>query len=898
LAVITAIYAKNLRWPIRACADVLILANVNGPMSRRSRSRSILLSAYRVGVLIIVVLLLNNQARWFEAQRNSAISVRQARKFFPTANRLEPRERGLYFVTDARGATIGCLLTTSPETDDVIGYAGPNNLLVGLDMAGTVAGVELLRSGDTPQYVGWVKADKGFLRTFIGWKPAETAPPKPQAVSGATLTSFAIAEAIQKRLTGAAPSLRFPESITIEEVRSLFTNASHIVSERGRLKVLDAANRPLGCVMRTSPQTDNISGYRGPSECLVSLTLDGRTITGFRIRASYDTESYVEQVRRAQAFTNLFIGRAVEDLAGINWSTHRIEGVSGATQTARAAAEGVTRRFRAEQRLSASKAIWRPKLRDVGLVAVVGGAMVMSFTSLRRHRWLRLSWQVLLVAYVGLVNRDFVSLALLGGWASSGVAFKALPGLALLTAAAIIVPLTTRRQIYCHNICPHGAAQEILGRFRRWRWTPPPILARTLETVPGVLLVCVLAALLLGLPVNLASVEPFDAWLLRGTIGLTACIAIAGLAASLFVPQAYCRFGCPTGALLNFMRSGGNAARWSRRDSTALGSVALAIICVAGVRSWPRAEPEIEVLALHGKTMGTTWSMKIRDEVADPELLEKTIAREFEWAESLTSHWRANTDLSVFNRTRSTEPMPVPWPVITLARRAAEISAASGGAYDITVGALVRLWGFGPNANTNIPPSDSDIAAVQPGIGWQKLKIADGMIGKEHPGLEIDLSSIAEGWAIDHVALALERRGFTNFLLEVGGELRARGQWKIEIEHPRRSCTLSNESIATSGTYRQKHDVGSRRFSHLIDPRTGRPVAHNTVSVSVRHPECGQADPWATALNVLGVENGLSLAEKLKLAAEFVVEQSDQTLQVRQSSAWINLSSRNGKQRP
>ena len=846
------------------------------------------MACYRLAVLGLIILLVHQQARWFDAQRDEGISVKQARKFFPTANRLELRDsnRGLYYVTDARGATVGCLLMTSPRTDDVVGYSGPNNLLIALDMAGAVTGMELLRSGDTPEHVAWVRSNATFLRAFVGWKPAEAPPPKPQAVSGATLTSFAITEAVQKRLTGAAASLRFPEAIALEDVRPLFTNAVHIVPEGTRLRVLDGAGGLLGFAARTSPQADNISGYRGPSECLVALSPDDRTVIGVSIRASYDTESYVDQVRRAPPFHDLFLGRTADELAALNWSTQKVEGVSGATQTARAAAEGVSRRFAADERARSQVHRWRPKARDIGLAGVMVGAIVLSFSSLRRYRWVRLCWQLLLVGYVGLINRDFISMALLGGWATNGVAFKALPGLALLTIAAVLTPLTNRRQLYCHNICPHGAAQELIGRLRWRRWSLPLRWSRVLETVPAILLGFVIVSLMIGVRLNLASIEPFDAWLLRSTGWLTIAIAAAGLVAALFVPQAYCRFGCPTGAFLNFFRAGGASDKWSRRDSAALGCVALAVLATTGVRSWPKVEPEPEILTFHGPTMGTTWSLKIRDEVADVELLQKTIAREFEWAESMTSNWRTNTDLSVFNRTASTAPMAVPWPVITLARQGGEVSKASAGAYDLTVGPLVRLWGFGPNASSNLPPSTAAISATREAVGWQKLKLLDGMIQKEHPQLELDLSSIAEGWAIDHVAQALERRGFTNFLLEASGELRARGRWKIAIEHPMRTCILSNESIATAGTYRKKHESDGRRYSHIIDPRTGSPVTHNTVSVSVRHPNCGHADPWATALNVLGLEKGLPLAEDLNLAAEFVVEAKPGALQVRQTSAW------------
>src|SRR5262245_20169156 len=136
-------------------------------------TRPWLLRAFRAGVLIIVAALIHEQARWFEAQRKPAISLQTARKFFTGANRIQLRdpERGLHYVIDAGGDTIGCLLTTSPFTDEIVGYSGPNNLLIALDAQGTVVGLELVSSGDTPEHFTKVKDDPSFLRRFIGWKP-------------------------------------------------------------------------------------------------------------------------------------------------------------------------------------------------------------------------------------------------------------------------------------------------------------------------------------------------------------------------------------------------------------------------------------------------------------------------------------------------------------------------------------------------------------------------------------------------------------------------------------------------------------------------------------------------------------------------------------------------------
>ena len=844
------------------------------------------LRLYRAAIVIALIWLVHVQARWLDAQRSHRISLAQARKIFPGANRVQLRdpERGLHYVTDARGNTLGLLLTTSPQTDDIIGYSGPNNLLLALDTNGAMAAAELISSGDTEEHVTMIRRDPGFLRAFVGWKPGEI-PPRFSAVSGATLTSYAMAEAIQKRLAGSAPSLRFPEPLAFAEVQKLFTNAASVIREDRRHRVLDSSGHLLGFVARTSPEADNVGGYRGPTEALVALAPDGRTVKEVRILGSYDTPSYVDQVRDDSYYLKLFAGRTIEEITALDYKRERIEGVSGATQTSWALAEGMKRHFAAALKATAPTPQWRPKFRDVALAAVAVGAVVMAFTSLRGKRWVRIAWQTLLILYVGLISGDLLSLALLGGWAADGLPWEAAPGLVLLAAAALFLPWVTRRQVYCHHLCPHGAAQQWLGalgrRIRSRHFIVPRRVSAALKPVPLLLLLFALVVVLQGAPFNLAALEPFHAWTWRAAGAATIAIAVIGLVAALFVPQAYCRFGCPTGALLNFVRSSGSADHWGTRDWGGLILLLVGMVTVGATRFWPTTEPVPEPTVFRGDTMGTTWSVRIRDELADPAAVEKALAEQFEWCEQMTSHWRSNTDLSIFNRARSTDPIPVPWPVVTLARQSAEISRASEGAFDITVGPLVRLWGFGPAPRRETPPDETDITRVQRAVGWQKLEVLDGQLRKQIPELEVDLSAIAKGWAIDQVAGMLARRGFNDFLVEAGGELRASGVWTVAIEHPPRTLTLTNEALATSGTYRQNWKSEARAYSHLLDPRTGRPVTHRTVSVSVRHRDCASADAWATALNVLGAEAGLPLAQRLGLNAQFVLERSDRTLEIR-----------------
>ena len=872
----------------------------------------VILRAFRAGILLAALFLIHQQSEWHEGRQPSSISLRLAQKFFPAADRVQLRDpdRGVHIVLNARREPIGALMKTLPFTQDIIGYSGPSDLLIALDSRGAVVGLEFLRSGDTPEHVRKIQNARGFLNAFIGWRPGEGPAPEVDAVSGATLTSFAVVESVQRRLSGGTPSLRFPEPVTLEEVRAVFTNAARIARVDAWWQVHDASGRTLGFALRTSPQADNVPGYRGPTDSLIVLGPDGQTVTDLRVRRSYDTPSYVDQVWRSEAFLNLFEGRSISEIASMELPKFPVDGVSGATLTARGVAEGVKRRALTETKARPAEASWRPSFRDWGLLAVILWAVAMSFTRLRGLRWVRLAWQGILIGYVGLVTHDFVSLALVGGWAANGYPVRRAPALVLLAAAAFLVPWISRRQIYCHQLCPHGAAQQWLGgigaRVRGYHGSrrvsrstqtrregrKAHRVASALQTLPVLLLAAALCMVLRGREGILTSLEPFDAWAWRTAGMATLLIAAVGLIASLFVPQAYCRYGCPTGALLRYVRSSGSADRWGRRDSIALGLLSLGFLTVVGTRAFPPREPEPPPFECQGNFPGGAWSVKIREEIADPPAIETAVTRQFEWAESMTSHWLTNSGIWEFNHTLSTNPIAVPWPVITLFRMAAEIGRETGGTYDVTAGPLARLSGLGSGGAPGPAPSRAALDAARSAIGWHKLEIGDGILRKRHPELELDLSSLASGWAIDQVWQVVDRRGYTNALITANGVVRAAGPWSVALE-PRGRCALTNESLATvdarrlsEGRKRSDGPAASAPGALLLDPRTGRPVDHRTISVSLIHTNSARAQAWATALVVMGAGEGLPLADRLNLAARFVVQRPRGQLDVSESAAW------------
>ncbi|MGH7958058.1 MAG: 4Fe-4S binding protein [Opitutaceae bacterium] len=381
--------------------------------------------------------------------------------------------------------------------------------------------------------------------------------------------------ALRQRTHGDSP-------ILVEEVKGFLPMAASLrpdSSERDGLFILDREGRELGYVVRTQPQCRDIIGYCGVTDMLVVLDRDWK-ILGLKVHASEDTKEYVDDVALDRRFFKKWNGMTWQRAAELDLKEEGIEGVSGATMTSMAMARSAKTRLQ----MSANEIAARPTLRfgwrDVGMLAVLGMATVMAFgKSEWRRRW-KLPYQIALIVYVGFVAGDLVAQKLLAGWARSGIPWSTAPGLVLLVVAAFVVPWATRKPFYCHHICPHGAAQELIGRIRpaRFQWVLPAGVVRGLEYLPIGLLVLTLLVAMVALPLDLAGIEPFAAYIVRSAGVATISVAVIGLVASCFVPQAYCRFGCPTGALLNFVRARGPSDRFSRRDVAALMLVALAVV--------------------------------------------------------------------------------------------------------------------------------------------------------------------------------------------------------------------------------------------------------------------------------------------------------------------------------
>jgi thiamine biosynthesis lipoprotein len=271
-----------------------------------------------------------------------------------------------------------------------------------------------------------------------------------------------------------------------------------------------------------------------------------------------------------------------------------------------------------------------------------------------------------------------------------------------------------------------------------------------------------------------------------------------------------------------------------------------------------------------------------------PEQVHAGVEDILEAVNASMSTYRENSEISRFNRADADVWFPVSAAFAEVFGLAREISEASGGAYDVSVAPLVDLWGFGPAMGETVPSPEA-IAAVLQRVGQSRLDFDPGQPAIRKPGpMSLDFSSIAKGYGVDQIAEWLETQGIADYLVEIGGEIRVAGinphgrPWRIAVERPEpmqravmAAVTLTDAAIATSGDYRNFFEVDGIRYSHTIDPRTGAPVRHELVSVTVVHPSAALADAWATALTVLGPERAYDVALEQNLAAYLIRREGD-----------------------
>lgn len=324
----------------------------------------------------------------------------------------------------------------------------------------------------------------------------------------------------------------------------------------------------------------------------------------------------------------------------------------------------------------------------------------------------------------------------------------------------------------------------------------------------------------------------------------------------------------------------------ARKATFGLLSAFVLLVLVAGCQGDEAA------LQFSGKTMGTHYNVTVVPEGEDVDAgeLQRLVDEQLEAVNQSMSTYIADSELNQLNAAPVGEWVEISEPLHSVLLTAMEVSWLSAGAFDVTVGPLVDLWGFGPPGRDDTPPSAVELAEVRKWVGFQhiELDLQHPRVRKLQP-VRIDLSAIAKGYGVDVVAESLSGAGLTNFLVEIGGELRLAGHsprgtpWRVAIERPdampgqvQQAVTLTDVGLATSGDYRNYFEQDGKRFSHTIDPTSGAPVTHALASVSVVAENAAYADALATALEVLGPEKARRLAEQQGLAVFLIIRKGDE----------------------
>jgi hypothetical protein len=533
-----------------------------------------LIAGYRLGLLAAAFfcLFFLSERRSKEAgdRLDSSAVLPLVSRHFPKATSIgEPEgEDRVSAVLNASSEIIGWVAQTRPDSDAITGYAGASNLMVLMDANRRVIGVEILTSADTSGHVAKVREDDAFMNQWNGRHQASlNHADKPAIVSGASLTSEAMARGIAARFGAKGMNEWFPEEVALSEVKRWFPDAASVDGT----KVLSPKGEMLGTLLRSSRMGIAARGFQGASDVLLALDAEGKTILGAAMRGSRDNEPYISDARDAVMYDQPYEGKAPESIIAAESGTTVM--VSGASRTAESVEETVKEMLR-RHLAPVNKA--EPKFgmqEGVALIWIAAG-LWLGLGSMRGKKRVRTGFAILTVLLGGLWLGLMLGQDQWIKWSMRGSISGSMLPLLALTAAALLIPAAFGKNIYCSQLCAHGAAQQLLGNLRKRRFTLPPKLHRVMVMMPWLTLFVLWALAFAGMSVPFADAEPFEVWSVGFIALLPVLIFAGGLIASVFLPQAYCHYGCPTGAVLKFLAS--SPGRWTKRDAIAGGMVGIA----------------------------------------------------------------------------------------------------------------------------------------------------------------------------------------------------------------------------------------------------------------------------------------------------------------------------------
>ncbi len=545
------------------------------PSNGKRRWKRWAIACYRLGIILAALACLRalpDKGR--EIDRGKILG--EAKSVLPSVTSVGEPKEGMFPLLDASEEIAGWATSSFPQAEKIQGYSGPSELLVIFDASRAVRAVRFLDSADTPGHVKKIRDESGFWDQWNGKREATLgAPGKPRIVTGATLTSEAMARGIAARFGAQGMDQWFPAPLALDHLTPWYPTADRIeeTKEPGAYRIW-RGTETLGTVLRSSRMGVSARGFNGTSDVLLSLDAAGETILGIGFLGSRDNVPYIDDVAQEVKFADGFAGKSVAEVMASDPDESENLMVSGASVTANAVITSVHEMLRRHHAEEISHGIpWKSYL----AFSWIGLGVLVGLNKRGNKAKVRLTFAVISVA-AGITLGWMVSQDQLIGWGEDGLDFRGAMPLLVLTAVAMVVPAFTGKNIYCSRICPHGAAQSLAGQAFKKRFALPKKLHAIMERVPWLLLAVIWGLAFLGSGIPFSYFEPFETWSSGFVAFIPATIFTVGLLAAFFLPQAYCHYGCPTGALLKFLTHA--PGRWTSKDTVAGALVVLAALLV------------------------------------------------------------------------------------------------------------------------------------------------------------------------------------------------------------------------------------------------------------------------------------------------------------------------------
>lgn len=522
------------------------------------------MGCYRLGVILAALACLWALPRNQRVLDTGKI-LSDAKSVLPTASSVGEPSEGLYPLSDAAGNLLGWATSTFPQAQKIQGYSGPSELLVIFDSSRVVRGVRFLASEDTDGHVRKIRDDAAFWDQWTGKPEASLgADPDPVIVSGATLTSEAMARGVAARFGAEGMDEWFPKPLGLQDIAKFFPKADRIADgvEPGSYGVFQGAEK-IGTVLRSSRMGVSARGFNGTSDVIVALGAGDGRILGIGMLGSRDNQPYVGDVGEEVKYSDGFAGKTVGEVIAEDSEDSPSLFTSGASLTNYAVVESVREMLKRHQAEDVRTGFpWKPAL----ALAWIGLGVFVGVSKRGKGARIRIAFAIVSVV-AGVAFGWMLSQDQLVGWGANGLDVRLVLPLVVLTAVALVVPAFTGKNIYCNRICPHGAAQTLAGQLVKKRFALPPKIHSMMIRIPWLtlLVIWILAFVASGIP--FAYFEPFESWSSGFVAFIPAAIFTIGIIASFFLPQAYCHYGCPTGAMLKFLTHA--PGRWTSSDSVA-----------------------------------------------------------------------------------------------------------------------------------------------------------------------------------------------------------------------------------------------------------------------------------------------------------------------------------------